>query len=128
MSCKRALENIPMALRDIVLRNLQHYMEVRKVSNMTELARLSGVHQSVLSRFKSGIHGSINLDALEKLATTLEVDASQLLQASRYSVADTHTATVMTAMELLPDWGKEVVAASATAMVQTAKKPPPDQH
>lgn len=119
-----------MALRDTVLRNLLHYMQERRIANVTELARLSGVPQSVLSRFQSGVHGSINLDAIEKLAKTLEIDPGQLLQLGKPSVADQRTLSVIVAMENLPDWGKDAVAASAAAMLQTTNnpKPPNNEH
>ena len=48
-----------MSLRDTLLLNIQHHMKRRSINNMTELARLSGVPQSVLSRFETGKHESI---------------------------------------------------------------------
>lgn len=96
-------------------------MEVNEVANPTELARLSGVPQSVLSRFISGVHGSINLDALEKISKALDIEPAQLLERNPRSAPDARTAHVLQAMEVLPDWGKAVVEASATALVESAK-------
>lgn len=111
-------ENPKMPLRDVVLSNILALMEQREIASMTELARLSDVPQSVLSRFKTGRHGSISLEALEKVAQALEVPPSKLLDSS--TSADPRTMTVLAAMESLPDWGKDAVAASAQALVHSS--------
>lgn len=101
-------------------------MRVRDIGTPTELARESGVAQSVVSRFFSGVHSSISLDALEKFAAALEIEPSQLLSRQTTEYLDTRVVQVLNAMEAMPDWGKEAVAASAEAMmktVQTGKKP-----
>lgn len=105
-----------MALRDVVLRNIKALMKLRDIPNFTELARLSGVAQPTLQRFNAGTHESINFQALEKIAATLDVPASRLFD-DRYSLpADEREASVLLAMEALPDWGKDALLASAKAM------------
>lgn len=107
-----------MPLREVVLSNIERLMRQRDILTMTELARVSDVPQSVLSRFKTGRHGSISLDALEKIAAALAVTPAQLLE--RSTSADPRTVQVVAAMESLPDWGKDAVAASAQALVQSS--------
>lgn len=107
-----------MALREVVLLNIELLMKARGIANMTELAKLSGVSQSVLSRFKTGTHGSIGLDVIEKLSTALHVPAAQLLQ--KTTASDPRTAQVLLAMEDLPDWGKDAIVGAAQAIVASA--------
>jgi transcriptional regulator with XRE-family HTH domain len=114
IACKWSLDNESMALRDVLLANIERLMKARGIRNMTELARLSDVPQSVLSRFKTGKHGSISLEAVEKLARVFEVPAFELLDPT---TGDPRTAKVLAAMESLPDWAKDAVAASAAALV-----------
>ncbi len=55
--------------------------QLRKVNgwSQAELARRSGVHQSVISRLESGQSQSVSLKNLEKLAGALECDPGYLI-------------------------------------------------
>ncbi len=55
--------------------------QLREVNgwSQAELARRSGVHQSVISRLESGRSQSVSLGNLEKLAGALECDPGYLI-------------------------------------------------
>ncbi len=55
------------------------YYRKRKGWSQSQLARESGVHQSVISRLESGETQSVNLSNLQQLAQALEVPAAALI-------------------------------------------------
>ncbi len=55
------------------------YHRTRKGWSQAQLARESGVHQSVISRLESGETQSVNLSNLQQLAQALEVPAAALI-------------------------------------------------
>lgn len=117
-----------MDIKALLLGNLSERMAQLGVRNLTELAKMSGVSQSVLSRFASGVHASISLDNIDKLARALKVKPAALLSETGVTPADHRTQQVLQAMETLPEWGKDVVAASAQAMLESTSAKPPGSH
>ena len=55
------------------------YYRTRKGWSQAQLARESGVNQSVISRLESGETQSVNLSNLHNLAQALEVPAAALI-------------------------------------------------
>lgn len=55
------------------------YYRTRKGWSQAQLARESGVNQSVISRLESGETQSVNLSNLHNLAKALEVPAAALI-------------------------------------------------
>ncbi len=55
------------------------YYRKRKGWSQSQLARESGVNQSVISRLESGETQSVNLSNLQQLAQALEVPAAALI-------------------------------------------------
>ncbi|HYF16303.1 MAG TPA: helix-turn-helix transcriptional regulator [Ramlibacter sp.] len=109
-----------MAIRETVLANIEELMAVKGIPNYNVLAELSEIPQPTLSRFKSGIHGSISFENLEKLAQVFGVEPARLMARSPDAWADQKVAKVVLAMEKLPDWGKDAVVATSEAMLNTA--------
>ena len=111
-----------MSLRDTLLLNIQHHMKRRSINNMIELARLSGVPQSVLSRFETGKHESISLPHIEKIAKAMHLDVAQLFLTQLTTIPIHRTEAFIGVMEQLTPQEQSVVLATGTALVESRKK------
>lgn len=111
-----------MSARNVLLRNLLHHMERRGVTNMTELAHISGVSQSVLSRFQSGRHHSLSFPNIDKIARALHIDVAQLFFSSTDFLPAHQSEAFAGVMEELIPPNREVVLATGRALVESQRK------
>jgi transcriptional regulator with XRE-family HTH domain len=86
-----------------------------------QLADACGVAQPTISRFLKGESQSMGLDKLEAIAGALGVTLGQLIGELPIS-ANSRVATVLRAMEVLPDYKRDILAATATTLLESEKK------
>jgi len=107
-------DNVAMALRDILWKNIEGHMAATGES-LTALAIRAGVPQSTLQRFSKGTHQSLSLDHIERLARALGVDPASLFERSLMG-ADPRVQQAHYAMEALPDYAKDAALATLRAL------------
>lgn len=119
---KSAGLNLQMALRDTLLKNIQHHMKRRSVGNMTELARLSGVPQPTLSKFETGVHDNISLEHIARIARALDIDPAQLFLTTADQLPVHRSEAFIGVMEQLTPDEERVVLATGDALIKSRKK------
>lgn len=112
-----------MTLRKVLLANIHLQMARRSIASMTELAKLSKVPQSTLSKFETGVHDSIKLEHIAKIARSLHLDPAQLfLDTSSTSIPPMEAQSFLGVMEKLDPSDRGVLMATGYALVESRKK------
>lgn len=92
------------------------------VANMSELARRSGVPQSTLSKFETGIHQSISLEHIDRLARFFTTDPARLFSKQNDHLPNSRLQAHLMVAEQLEPTELGVLTATGDALIKSRKK------
>lgn len=95
-------------------------MERQKLSQR-RLAELGGIDQPSLSKYLSGVSADIQVSTLKAIAEVLGTTVAHLLGETTYP-ADPKIARVVHAMETMPEYKKDAVVATSSALTEQPHK------
>lgn len=98
---------------------IQKLMSEQGISQR-RLAELGKIDQPSLSKFLSGVTADLQVSTLRAIATVLGTTTSQLLGETEY-LADPKIARVVHAMEKMPEYKKDAVVATSSALSKPAE-------
>lgn len=97
-------------------------MAKRGFESERALAEAAGIDQSAFNRYMREETAYLSVKSLQALAEVLQCTSSQLLGETPME-SDPKVATVMRAMETLPEYMKDVIVATSKTLLDS-KKPP----
>jgi transcriptional regulator with XRE-family HTH domain len=117
-------ENMPMNW-NLIRQKLTNLIEGKGLTH-NGLAELSGVPQPTISRFMNESTEYMTLDNLAALGKALGVSVGQLIGEEELAI-DEKVRRVITAMQTLPEYKKDVVVSTTDALTKSEpRKPKPE--